>query len=68
MLRFVAGPYMDSERKSSTFNEKYVCMNIKSLGYILKAECILPSIEMIKLDFENTKNLKGQKSHSFSLN
>lgn len=68
MLSFVKGPYMDSERKSSTFIDKYVCMNIQSLGYILKAECILPSIEMIKLDFENTKNLKSQKSHSFSLN
>jgi transcription antitermination factor NusG len=68
MLRFVKGPYMDSKIKSSTSDEKYVCMNIQSLGYILKAEYILPRIEMIKLDFENTKNLNGQKSHSFSLN
>lgn len=68
MIKFVKGPYMDSQGKSSTLKNKYVCMDIQSLGYILKAECSSPSIEMIKLDFENTNNLKNQKSHSFSLN
>lgn len=66
--RTVKGPFMDYEMGSIGVNKIHAYMEIQSLGYIIKSECEVPNIEVIKMDFENTKKNIQEKKHSFSWN
>ena len=59
---------MDLEGNLSGVKNKYVYMEIQSLGYVLKAEFKMSNVEVIKIDFEKYNIGISEEKHSFSWN
>ena len=64
----VKRPFMDVDGLISGEKNKYVYMEIQSLGYRLKAELNMSHVEIIKMDFEQTHVGITDDKHSFSWN
>ena len=64
----IRGPFMDLEGNLSGVKNKYVYMEIQSLGYVLKAEFKMSNVEVIKIDFEKYNIGISEEKHSFSWN
>jgi transcription antitermination factor NusG len=64
----VKRPYIDIEGIISGIKNKYVYMEIQSLGYRLKAEYKISKVEVIKMEFEQNNIGITDDKHSFSWN